>query len=108
MSIFVPPYPPRHKTPLPMLSLINTARRNFLAVFDEKCFEYQFFATRVLTRQVFVCNSPDTVARAFIALHESFQRKSPQMRHSLEPLLGEGQGNKEWTARALGNQRIVT
>ncbi len=90
MSIFVPPYPPRHKTPLPMLSLINTARRNFLAVFDEKCFEYQFFATRVLTRQVFVCNSPDTVARAFIALHESFQRKSPQMRHSLEPLLGDG------------------
>jgi len=33
---------------------------------------------------------PSAVARAFIALHESFQRKSPQMRHSLEPLLGDG------------------
>jgi len=30
------------------------------------------------------------VAEAFIALHESFQRKTPQMRHALSPLLGDG------------------
>jgi cytochrome P450 len=30
------------------------------------------------------------VAQAFIALHESFQRKTPQMRHALSPLLGDG------------------
>lgn len=90
MSHFVPPYPERHREPLPLLAMIATARRNFLAVFDEKCFEYQFFSTRILSRKVFVCNSPDTVAQAFIALHESFQRKTPQMRHALSPLLGDG------------------
>src|ERR1700676_5142916 len=76
MSPFIPPSPP--------------APRNFLSVFDEKCFEYQFFSTRLLNRRGFVCNSPDTVAQAFIAMHESFQRKTPQMRHALSPLLGDG------------------
>ncbi len=90
MSHFVPPYPQRPKEPLPLFSMITTARRNFLAIFEEKCFEYQFFSTRILNRKVFVCNSPDTVAQAFIALHDSFQRKTPQMRHALSPLLGDG------------------
>ena len=90
MSPFVPPYPERPKEPLPPFAMMATARRNFLAMFDEKCFEYQFFSTRLLTRRVFVCNSPDTVAQAFIAFHESFQRKTPQMRHALAPLLGDG------------------
>src|SRR5438128_6731974 len=90
MSPFVPPYPERPKEALSPLATIITARRNFLAMFEEKCFEYQFFSTRVLTRRVFVCNSPDTVSQAFIALHESFQRKTPQMRHALAPLLGDG------------------
>jgi cytochrome P450 len=70
--------------------MIAKARRNFLGVFDQKCFEYQFFSTRLLARKVFVCNSPDTVARAFITLHESFERKSPQMRRALAPLIGDG------------------
>ncbi len=90
MSAFVPPYPERPREPMGPLQLMATARRNLLAVFDEKCFQYHFFATRVLNRRIFVCNSPDTVAQAFIALHESFQRKTPQMRHALTPLLGDG------------------
>jgi cytochrome P450 len=90
MSAFLPPYPARPPEPLSPLATLAAARRNFLAVFDEKCFEYQFFSTRILNRRVFVCNSPDTVAQAFIALHESFQRKTPQMRHALAPLLGDG------------------
>jgi cytochrome P450 len=90
MSAFVPPYPERPREPMGPLQLLATARRNFLAMFDEKCFQYQFFSTRVLNRRIFVCNSPDTVAQAFIALHESFQRKTPQMRHALIPLLGDG------------------
>jgi cytochrome P450 len=90
MSQFVPPYPERPKEPLPLFALMATIRRNFLAIFDEKCFYHRFFSTRLLNRRVFVCNSPDTVAQAFIALHESFQRKTPQMRHALSPLLGDG------------------
>jgi cytochrome P450 len=87
---FVPPYPERPRDPLPLFAMIRAARRNFLAIFEEKCFEYQFFSTRLLNRRVFVCNSPDTVSQAFIAMHESFQRKTPQMRHALSPLLGDG------------------
>jgi cytochrome P450 len=90
MSAFVPPYPARPREPLPVFALIAAARRNLLSMFDEKCFEYQFFSSKVLNRRVFVCNSPDTVAQAFIAFHESFQRKTPQMRHALSPLLGDG------------------
>jgi cytochrome P450 len=90
MSAFVPPYPARPREPLPVFALIAAARRNFLSMFDEKCFEYQFFSSKVLNRRIFVCNSPDTVSQAFIAFHESFQRKTPQMRHALSPLLGDG------------------
>src|SRR5437016_12340336 len=90
MSPFVPPYPERPREPLSPFAMMATIRRNFLAMFDEKCFEYQFFSTRLLNRRAFICNSPDTVAQAFIALHESFQRKTPQMRHALSPLLGDG------------------
>ena len=90
MSDFVPPYPARPREPMRPLAMMAAARRNFLAVFDEKCFEYQFFSTRILNRRIFVCNSPDTVAQAFIAFHESFQRKTPQMRHALAPIVGDG------------------
>jgi cytochrome P450 len=88
MSQFVPPYPERPREPLPMFAMMAAARRNVLAMFDKKCFEYQFFSTRWLTRRVFVCNSPDTVAQVFIALHDSFERKTPQIRKALTPLIG--------------------
>ncbi|MGE5270011.1 MAG: cytochrome P450, partial [Thiohalocapsa sp.] len=90
MNPFVPPYPERPRQPMGPLALMATARRNFLELFDESCFDYRFFSVRVLNRRIFICNSPDTVAQAFIALHESFQRKTPQMRHALTPLLGDG------------------
>jgi cytochrome P450 len=90
MTDFVPPYPERPDKPLSPLAMLRTARRNLLAVFDEKSFEYQFFGVRMLNRMLFICNSPDTVAQAFIALHDSFERKTPQMRHALFPLLGDG------------------
>ena len=90
MNYFVPPYPERPREPLPAHVLIRMSRRNFLGIFDEKCFERKFFTTRFLKRQIFVCNSPETVAEAFIAHHDSFERKSPQMRHALRPLIGDG------------------
>jgi cytochrome P450 len=90
MTGFVPPYPSRPVEPLSPLAGLRLARRNFLAMFDEKCFEYEFFSARMLNRRLFVCNSPDTVARAFIEMHDSFEPKTPQMRHALSPLLGDG------------------
>jgi cytochrome P450 len=107
MSDFVPPYPERSHGPLSAISILRLARRNLLAVWDEDCFELEFFSTRVLTRMLFVCNSPETVANAFINHHDSFSRKSPQMRHGLAPLLGDGlfiSDGETWRRR----RRIVT
>jgi len=90
MHDFVPPYPERPKQPLSALATLRLARRNFLAIWEERSFEWEIFSSRILSRTLFVCNSPYTVARAFVEHHDSFERKSPQMRHSLAPLLGDG------------------
>lgn len=90
MHDFVPPYPDRPRQPLSALATLRLARRNFLAIWEERCFEWEVFSRRMLSRSLFVCNSPDTVVSAFIEHHDSFERKSPQMRHALAPLLGDG------------------
>ena len=90
MSDFVPPYPDRPSQWLSTYATLRLARRNLLAIWEDQCFEREVFSTRLLSRSLFVCNSPDTVAAAFVEHHESFDRKSPQMRHGLAPLLGDG------------------
>src|SRR6516162_6237542 len=90
MHDFIPPYPERPSQGLSALASLRLARRNLLAVWEERCFEWEVFSTRLLSRLLFVCNSPDTVAAAFVEHHDSFERKSPQMRHGLAPLLGDG------------------
>src|SRR5258706_7138629 len=90
MTEFVPPYPYRPTRPLSAASLLRGLTRNFLAVWPEIAFDYEFFSTRLLSRHVFICNSPDTVTYAFVANNAQFERKSPQMRHALKPLLGDG------------------
>jgi cytochrome P450 len=90
MPEFIPPYPERPAQPLSALATLRLARRNFLAIWEERCFEWEVFSTRLLSRRVLVCNSPDTVAAAFVERHDSFERKSPQMRYGLAPLLGDG------------------
>jgi cytochrome P450 len=87
---FVPPYPHRPAAALPILTLLRTARRNLLEIWEDKAFEYEMFSARLLTRRVFVCNSPDTVRFAFVDHNDDFERKSPQMRTALRPLLGDG------------------
>ncbi len=90
LNAFVPPYPPRPAKPLPVFELLRRSRRNLLTMFDEKSFEQQLMSIKVLSRQVFICNSPDTVRHAFVTGNASFERKSPQMRNALRPLLGDG------------------
>jgi cytochrome P450 len=90
MHDFIPPYPERPRQPLSALATLRLARRNFLAIWEDRCFEWEVFSSRLLSRSLFVCNSPDSVASAFVEHHDSFERKSPQMRHGLAPLLGDG------------------
>lgn len=90
MSDFVPPFPFRPEKPYRPLELIRRARRNFLEIWTEKAFRAQFLETKLLARKVFICNSPDTVQYVFSTKNAVFERKSPQMRHALQPLLGDG------------------
>ena len=65
-------------------------RRNFLEMWEEEAFDYEFSAGRLFMRRVFVCNSPDSVQFAFSLKNASFERKSAQMRYALQPLIGDG------------------
>lgn len=101
-SGFVPPYPARHAATPGMWKLIGLARRSFLDVWTQDAFRKPWLRVRVLRKQLFVCNSPETVQEAFQRKHASFERKSAQMRHALEPLLGDGlfiSDGDTWRAR---------
>jgi cytochrome P450 len=64
--------------------------RNLLEMWEEESFTNDFGRSRILMREVFTCNSADSVQFAFSLKNASFERKAPQMRHSLQPLLGDG------------------
>ncbi|WP_458097297.1 cytochrome P450 [Roseomonas sp. WA12] len=74
----------------PPRELLRRLRRSFLDIWPAGAFEKDFLHRRVLMREVFICNSPETVQAAFIEQAAIFERKSPQMRHALKPLLGDG------------------
>jgi cytochrome P450 len=87
---FVPPFPPRRSGALPVMALLKAARRNLLEIWSDTAFELEFFSVKLLSRRVYVCNSPDTVQQVLVGQNDIFQRKSPQMRNALRPLLGDG------------------
>jgi len=87
---FIPPFPPRPMQRQSLIANIRSFRRNMLGVWLAGHYGTDFFSSQVLRRRIFVCNSPETVREAFVEKAQSFERKSPQMRHALEPLLGDG------------------
>ena len=87
---FVPPYPFRYETMPPIWKLIGMAKKNFLSIWGVDDFQGRLRSRKVFTRELVVCNRPDVVREAFQTNHAALQRKSPQMRHALEPLLGDG------------------
>lgn len=72
------------------LRALLAARRNLLAVWAPKAYRAMSLDFNLYRQHYFVCNSPDTVRRVFLEEHDNYDRKSPQMRHALEPLLGDG------------------
>jgi cytochrome P450 len=87
---FIPPFPPRHATRPTLLQHLRRFRQSMLQVWMAAHFRSEFFGARVLRRHVFVCNSPETVRAAFVDRAEALHRKSPQQRHALAPLVGDG------------------
>ncbi|WP_226382019.1 cytochrome P450 [Falsiroseomonas ponticola] len=87
---YTPPFPPRPERSERGLKLLAQARRDWLAIWPASAFRRETIFTRFLFRDVVICNSPETVHQAFVEQHEVFQRKSPQHRQALKPLLGDG------------------
>jgi cytochrome P450 len=87
---YIPPFPPRPPEVYPALRLLRTARQNLLAIWPEPTFSKEVFGHTLLRRQILVCNSPETVRQVFVDDAENFERKSPQQRHALRPLIGDG------------------
>ncbi len=87
---FTPPFPARPPRLPPIRRFLALARRNWLSVFPPSAFKADVIFRRILFRQLVICNSPATVAEAFVDQHEAFQRKSAPHRRALIPLLADG------------------
>ncbi len=72
------------------LTLLRLARRDLLALWSEETYRLEFFGRKLLRRETFVANSPDTVEHVLVTRNDLYERKSPYMRKALEPLLGDG------------------
>ena len=56
----------------------------------------------MLLQHVFVASSPDTVQAVFVDRAANYECKSPQQRHALKPLIGDGlfiSDGATWRAR---------
>lgn len=80
----------REKTAISSFLGFFAARQNLLSCWSESTYCQTDFEFWLFRQHYFVCNSSDTVRRVFLEEHDNYDRKSPQMRHSLEPLLGDG------------------
>ena len=87
---FIPAHPKPRTADFSQLGAVLTGRRDLLANFQASDYlagEVQF---RILGRRLLIANSPDGVRQVLASQGDAFERKSPQMRRALEPLLGDG------------------
>jgi cytochrome P450 len=89
-DFFIPAHvEPRKKIP-PALVALYTTYRDLLSGWTEDCFRVDHFSLRILGRQIYIPNSPETIKHVMVTHHSNYERKSPQMRRALEDLLGDG------------------
>lgn len=70
--------------------IVRRMRGNMLDLFSEADFARPHWRGRILARRMVLLNTPDLVREAMQGAHAAVERKTPQMRHALEPLLGDG------------------
>lgn len=85
---------PAHPRPLTDrtggIRLIMRLRRNFLSAWPGYFYSGHNRTVRIFGRQVVLVNRPEDVKHVLATRHQNYERKSPQMRRSLEFLLGDG------------------
>ncbi|HIQ15337.1 MAG TPA: cytochrome P450 [Leucothrix sp.] len=90
MSAFIPPFPKRHKKEINPFQALYYAKNDLLSIWDEAAFSDEFTSQKILKQHVFVANHPDIIRYVMVENKDNYERKSPQMRRALEPLLGDG------------------
>ncbi|CAH1042207.1 cytochrome P450 [Halomonas sp. TD01] len=86
--------PPVSVTPVSaskgIMHRMRRAQNNLLSVWREEDYSIRTSRISLMNQDYVLCNSPDTVRRIFLEQHDNYDRKSPQMRRALEPLLDDG------------------
>ena len=72
------------------MELIRLYRKSMISVFASRDYKRDIITSRFGLLDVVTLNSPALVQEAFQVQHEALQAKTPQMRHALKPLLGDG------------------
>ena len=107
---FVPPNSPRRKNPAGLLELIKLYRTSLISVFSGADYARKITSTRFGLLDVHTVNSPDLIREALQIQHEALQAKTPQMRHALKPLLGDGlfvSDTEIWASRRAAVSPII-
>jgi len=102
MTAFIPPYPKRHKKEINPFQALYYARKDLLSLWDEDAFSDEFMSQKILKQHVFVANCPEVIRYVMVENKDNYERKSPQMKRALEPLLGDGlfiSDGKTWASR---------
>ena len=104
--MYTPPYPARPLRPANPFAMLRLARKNLLAIWPDFTFEIGTFSYKIFRRRVHVVTTPDAVKEIFVDGGARYERKSPQQRHALAPLIGDGlfiSDGETWRSR----RRIV-
>ena len=88
-KLFVPPYPPRAKTPRGTLATILTLRRNPIEIWSEIHFERPILIGRSIMGQRAAANDPAGVRRVLLDNAANYRKDALQLR-ILSPGLGNG------------------
>ncbi|WP_424810873.1 cytochrome P450 [Roseococcus sp. YIM B11640] len=87
---YTPPHPTRFEGRLPITELLARARKSFLEIWSAGSFRTEVINTQIIRQRLFLFNMPEAIQSVFVTQAAVFERKSPQMRHALEALLGDG------------------
>lgn len=89
-NFYIPPHPKPLERDPGLIETVLGAYSNLVATWPEKYYRSCVDEFRILRRQVVVVNAPEAVRYVMVIRNANFERKSPQMRRALAPLLGDG------------------
>lgn len=88
-AAFIPVFPRRHETRLPLLRLVRTLRENAIATYPANTYERDIIVYRLLFKRMIMANHPDLIRHVMLDNAASYAR-DPVGKRMLEPGLGKG------------------